>query len=71
MGKFVRRIDVSPMHCDDITRDILVQLDGVTITDGLGRSLYLEKSDDPDNKNWLVVTDHAGRTGRVYVGIGR
>jgi hypothetical protein len=67
-----RSIDVGGMHKDDITREVIKHLDGLTITDGLGRPLTLAHTpDDETGDSWISVTDHKGRTGRVFVGIGR
>lgn len=66
-----RSKNVSGMHKDDITREVLRLLDGRTITDGLGHPLHLQFAPDSTGDSWLSVTDHKGNSGRVFVGIGR
>lgn len=66
-----RSENVSGMHKDDITREILRLLDGRTITDGLGHPLRLEADRQDGQQLWVKLTDHKGRVGTCYIGIGR
>lgn len=68
-----RSTNVGGMHKDDLTRQVIAEFDGRTLTDGLGNRIYVERATDPgyDEDKWLSVTDHRGRVGHVYVGIGR
>lgn len=68
-----RSKDTSGMHKDDLTKAIIREFDGRTMTDGLGHRIYVEKATNPEYEgdSWLSITDHKGRVGHVFVGIGR
>lgn len=68
-----RKADVSGMHLDDITRYIEKMMYDVIITDSLGNPLHIKamRTEDGYNESKLVITDHKGREGWAYIGIGR
>lgn len=68
-----RSKDTSGMHKDDLTKAIIREFDKTTLIDGLGHRIFIERATNPEyaGDSWLSITDHRGRVGHVYVGIGR